>query len=66
MARKKELKKGPWSRDEMKLLKKRFPGRSTEEVAAELGRNLDAVKKKASRMGLYKTKTYLRSLGRAR
>jgi len=64
MARKKELKKGPWSRDEIKLLKKRFPGRSTEVVAAELGRSYESVKKYASRLGMRKTKTYLRKIGR--
>ena len=64
MARKKALKKGPWSKDEIKLLKKRFPGLSTAAVAVELGRGLDPVKKKASRMGLRKNRTYMRKLGR--
>jgi len=66
MARKKTLKRGKWTKEEIKLLKKRFPGRSTQEVADELGRSLDCTKKKASRMGLYKTKKYLKSLGRVR
>jgi len=64
MARKKELKRGKWTKDEVKLLKKRFPSCPTQEVANELGRSLDCTKKKASRMGLRKSSRYLRSLGR--
>lgn len=65
MARKKaKLKKGLWSKGEISLLKRRFGGRSTQEVAAELGRPTEAVKKKASRLGLHKTKTYMKKLGR--
>jgi hypothetical protein len=41
-----------------------FPSHPTAEVAAELGRPTEAVKKKASRMGLRKSGRYLRSLGR--
>ncbi len=59
MAKKKtELKRGAWSKDELKQLKKLFGSRSTAEVAAELNRPTEAVKKKASRLGLTKTKTY--------
>ena len=35
------------------------------DVAAKLGRPTEAVKKKASRMGLRKTKKYMKTLGRA-
>jgi len=63
MARKK-LIKGLWSKSEVSLLKKLFPNNPTAKVAARLGRSLDTVKKKASRMGLKKTKKYLKSLGR--
>jgi hypothetical protein len=56
--------KGSWTRDDMKQLKKLFPDRPTAEVAAELGRPTEAVKKKASRMGLKKSRRYMRSLGR--
>jgi hypothetical protein len=56
--------KGSWTRDDVKQLKKLFPDRPTAEVAAELGRPTEAVKKKASRMGLKKSRMYMRSLGR--
>ncbi len=62
---KKKLKKGLWSRGELTLLKKLFPNNPTAEIAAKLGRPNDAVKKKASRMGLRKSKKYLKTLGRA-
>ncbi|MCU0914989.1 MAG: hypothetical protein MUC88_10550 [Planctomycetes bacterium] len=48
----------------MKQLKKLFPDRPTAEVAASLGRPTEAVKKKASRMGLKKSRRYMKSLGR--
>jgi len=66
MARKKKNveKRGFWSRDEIKELKKLFPGNPTAWVAHMLDRPVEATKKKASRMGLKKTKKYLRSLGR--
>ena len=57
--------KGTWSKDDIKLLKTKFPNSPTAEVAAALGRPTDAVKKKASRMGLRKTKKYLKTLGRS-
>jgi len=56
--------KGTWTKDDLKELKKLFPNRPTAEVAAELGRPTEAVKKKASRMGLKKSNRYMRSLGR--
>jgi hypothetical protein len=56
--------KGSWTRDDVKQLKKLFSDRPTAEVAAELGRPTEAVKKKASRMGLKKSRRYMRSLGR--
>ena len=60
----KKLKTGPWSKEDVKILRKMFPNSPTLEVAAKLNRPLEAVKKKASRMGLYKSQTYLRKLGR--
>jgi len=63
--KKKKLIKGLWSRGELTLLKKLFPNNPTAEIAAKLGRPNDAVKKKASRMGLGKSKRYLKTLGRA-
>jgi hypothetical protein len=56
--------KGTWTRDDVKQLKKLFPDRPTADVAASLGRPTEAVKKKASRMGLKKSRRYMRSLGR--
>jgi hypothetical protein len=63
--KKKKLIKGLWSRSDLSLLKKLFPNNPTAEIAAKLGRPNDAVKKKASRMGLRKSKRYLKTLGRA-
>jgi len=57
--------KGLWTGDDVKLLRKLFSTTPTSKVAKELGRKTDAVKKKASRMGLRKSKKYMRSLGRA-
>lgn len=54
----------PWTKDDVKKLKKLFPNRSTAEVAVQMGRPPEAVKKKASRMGLRKSRAYLKSLGR--
>lgn len=59
------IKKGTWTQDDLKVLKKDFGNRLTTEVAKELGRPLDAVKKKASRMGLRKSKRHMKTLGRA-
>jgi len=64
MARKK-LKKGTWTNQDVRKLRKLFSNKATADVAKALGRPLDAVKKRASRMGLKKTKKYLRSIGRA-
>ena len=63
--KKKKLIKGLWSKSEIGLLKKLFSNNPTAKIAAELGRSVDTVKKKASRMGLRKSKKYMRSLGRA-
>jgi len=59
------MTKGSWTRTDLKELKKLFPNRPTADVAAELGRPTEAVKKKASRMGLRKSPRYMRSLGRS-
>jgi len=61
---KKKLVKGSWSKSEVALLRKLFPNNPTAKVAARLGRSLGTVKKKASRVGLKKTKKYMKSLGR--
>jgi hypothetical protein len=64
-AKKKKLKKGLWSKSELSLLRKLFPNNPTAKIAARLNRPTDAVKKKASRMGLRKSKKYMKTLGRA-
>ncbi len=64
-AKRKKAVKGLWSAGETKLLKRLFSTNPTTQIAAELGRPTDAVKKKASRMGLRKSKKYMRSIGRA-
>jgi hypothetical protein len=58
-------KKGLWTKKELNLLTKLFPVTPTAKIAARLGRPTDAVKKKASRMKLRKSKKYLKSLGRS-
>ena len=63
--KKKKLVKGLWSKSEANLLKKLFSNNPTAKIAARLRRPTDAVKKKASRMGLRKSKKYMRTLGRA-
>ena len=60
----KKGRKGLWSTSDTALLKKLFPNNPTAEIAKQLGRKTDAVKKKASRMGLRKTKKYMKTLGR--
>jgi len=62
---KKKLTKGLWSKADINLLRKLFGNNPTAEIAAKLGRPTEAVKKKASRMGLRKSKKYMKSLGRA-
>ena len=62
---KKKLTKGIWTKADVNMLRKLFPSNPTAKIAAKLGRPTDAVKKKASRMGLRKSKKYMKSLGRA-
>jgi len=57
-------KKGLWTKQDVATLRKSFSNSATAAVAKKLGRPLDAVKKKASRMGLKKSKKYMKSLGR--
>ncbi len=70
MAKKKKVAKGKrrtkglWSKNDINLLKRLFPATPTAKIAVKLGRKTDAVKKKASRMGLSKSKKYLKSIGR--
>ncbi|MHC4653562.1 MAG: hypothetical protein ACYTDW_01950 [Planctomycetota bacterium] len=64
-AKRKKAPKGLWSKADVDLLKKLFPTNPTSRIAKKLRRKTDAVKKKASRMGLRKSKRYLKSIGRA-
>lgn len=63
--KRKKLTKGLWTKSDISTLKKLFPSNPTAMIADKLGRPTDAVKKKASRMGLRKSKKYMKSLGRA-
>ncbi|MBN1796181.1 MAG: hypothetical protein JW804_05865 [Sedimentisphaerales bacterium] len=57
--------KGAWNAKDLNILKKQFADISTADIAKKVGRKVDAVKKKASRMGIKKSKRYLKSIGRA-
>jgi len=63
--RKKRMARGQWSTRDISMLRRLFPTNPTSRVARKLGRKTDAVKKKASRMGLKKDNRYLRRIGRA-
>jgi len=66
MAKRKKAKgSAPWSSEEVKKLKKLFRNTSTSQVAAELERSVASVQSKAAKLGLTKTKKYLKSIGRA-
>lgn len=62
---KRNLTKGVWTKGDLNLLKRLFLNHATAQVAAKLGRPVEAVKKKASRMGLRKSKPYMKTLGRS-
>jgi hypothetical protein len=64
-AARKKSARGTWSTKDLNLLVKLFPNTPTAEIAKKVKRKTDAVKKKASRMGLKKSKRYLKSIGRA-
>jgi len=53
---------GRWSRDEIRLLRKIFPDRTTALVAVQLNRSVASVKAKASALGLRKTKRCLKAI----
>ena len=54
--------RGMWTPDDLRFLKKQFGTHPTAEVAGDLGRPTDAVKKKASSMGHRKTKINIKKL----
>jgi len=62
---KKKFVKGLWSKREINLLKKLFPNGPTAKIAARLGRSFKSAEMKAFKMGLKKSKKYLKLLGRA-
>ena len=57
--------KGMWPTADVNTLKKLFSENPTAMIAKKLRRSVDTVKKKASRMGLKKSKRYLKKIGRA-
>jgi len=59
------LYRGEWGKDDIKNLKRWFPHNPTKQVAADLGRPTEAVKKRASRLGLRKSRKRMRELGKA-
>ncbi|UCD51121.1 MAG: hypothetical protein JSW27_00535 [Phycisphaerales bacterium] len=52
------------AKDDIKQLRKLFPNHPSTDGSSQLGGPTDAVKKKASRMGLRKSKRYMKSLAR--
>jgi len=54
-----------WTSEDVRVLRKFFGNNSNVFVATRLGRTPKAVERKASKIGLNKTKRYLRSLGRS-
>ena len=56
--------KKDWTLDDVRTLKKFFRNNSNQSVADLLGRSSKAVERKAAKLGLTKTKKYLRALGR--
>lgn len=64
-AKKKKINTGLWTKQEIKMLRALFPKTRTREVAATIGRPPEATKKKAHKLGLKKSKRYLKSIGRA-
>ena len=62
---KKKVKVGLWSDSEIKLLKKLYRNTSNRDIARQLKRGVEAVRIKGGRLGLCKTKKYLKSMGLA-
>jgi Zn-dependent peptidase ImmA (M78 family) len=59
------VKDSIWTKDRVRELKKRFPREDTQLLALYMGISYQALKKKASRLGLKKSRAYMRALGRA-
>ena len=62
MAKRKILVTGVFSKNEIIILKKMFRTTSIKGIAAKLGRKIKSVEAKASKLGLKKTKKYLKSM----
>ena len=60
-----KLRKNSWTAAEVGLLRMSFADKPTAVLAKKLGRRVDAVKKKASRMRLKKSRSYMKMLGRS-
>ena len=54
-----------WTKDDVRTLKQMFRGSPNVQVAKVLQRTPKSVERKAAKLGLKKTKKYLRSLGRS-
>lgn len=52
----------PWSKAEISRLKTDYPKKDTAVLAKRLGRSLEAVRFKAKKLGLKKTKGYMETL----
>ena len=60
-----ETKQGSvWTVEDVKVLKKNFRNASNAQVGVILQRTTKSVERKAAKLGLTKTKKYLRSMGR--
>ena len=51
------MKKGKWSKDEVKILEKNFTLMTNSQLANKLNRSLDSIKRKMYRLGLRKTES---------
>ncbi len=51
-----------WRKQEIRDLKRLFPNLPTEEVAARLGKSIEATRKYASRHGIKKSRKYRREV----
>lgn len=57
-SRRHDTQRGPWSDDELELLRRRYPDESTQTIAAALGRPLHGVLGKANALGLHKSAAF--------
>lgn len=63
--KKQKQRSGAWTTDDIKYLRKYYRNNPTRLLVIRLQRSANTIRKKASRLGLTKTKKYLREqLGR--